>query len=190
MCLEHTSTGQMTQQQSWSSTSDPMFLGTKYTNETPLFENGVCYGLSGWHRSPVTKHQIRQVPSCQSHPSKFPLHCPHEHWHLPVENRDPQLAPLLGHHPDTPKGLGKPYCTVLSSLQLEIASLVHKREFQHTFSWGIVIIHTLAWHLSPRSTLGKNRVQPLSRSLVPEPEQRAEVIQTISSQYSSYKVGC
>lgn len=112
-----------------------MFSGTKYTNET-YYVRKLCllWPVCGWHRSPVTKHQLRQVPSCQSHLSKFLLHCPHERWDLPVENWDPQMAPLLEHHPETPKRLGKLYCIVLSSQQLEIASLVHKREFQHTLS--------------------------------------------------------
>lgn len=49
-------------------------------------------------------------------------------------------------------------------------------------------IPTPARQLSPRTTPEKNRPQPLSRNLIPEPEQCAEVSPTISSWF--YSTSC
>jgi len=109
------------------------------------------------------------------------------------------MEPLPGCHPRTPR---RPdtlnCCPVHKQLSTHNSQslpsmhsrggdpLIHQGELQHSGAQpGIVSIPTPAWRLTPWETLEKEKVQPLSRSLVPEPVLWVEVSPTVSSWYRS-----
>jgi len=108
------------------------------------------------------------------------------------------MEPFTGCHPRTPRRLDTLNCCLVrrhttvrafppaTCSRMEVTlSFTGENSNTAVLSRGLVSIPTPAWRLTPWATPEKERVQPLSRSLVPEPVLCMKVSPTISSWYRS-----
>ncbi len=158
-----------------------------------MLKHGVCYGQS------LTSTEVQQWNPTQGldqggHSSQCLHQMPRVHWNFPVGHRSSLQEPLAGLNSESPEGrllwtavrcIGTDNSQNFPSYNPKIYGgnpLIHRDKLQRGCTQGGLVGNpTPAWHLTPWATLEKNRFQPLSRSLVPEPTLHVEVSPTRSN---------